>query len=226
MYTSDYFVKHYEAEVIMKKYIRFFFFCGIVLLLSEIWKQACISFIINNNSYDWWYFPFQLCSIPMYLCLMLPFVTDKIRNVFLTFLMTFGLMGGIFTFFDTSGLQYSYAPLTVHSYLWHILLVIIGVAAGICQIKKNTVGTFSGSAFCYLVCCILATFFNIIFHPFGNINMFYISPYYVMGQKVFGEVAALTGNNGGIIIYIAASLIGAYMIFQIWKILSFHFRYQ
>ena len=101
------------------------------MFLSEIWKQYCITFIINEHHYDWWYFPFQLCSIPMYVCLLLPFVREKARDILLTFLKTFGLMGGIFTFFDTSGLHYPYAPLTAHSYLWHVLLIILGIVSGI-----------------------------------------------------------------------------------------------
>ena len=206
----------------MKKYIRFFFICGMIMFLSELWKQYCITFIINEHRYNWWYFPFQLCSIPMYLCLMLPFAPENVRKVYLTFLKTFGLMGGIFTIFDTSGLHYPYAPLTAHSYLWHVLLIIIGVAAGICQnnygcSKKSTAWEFSGSACCYLGCCALATAFNIAFHPYGNINMFYISPYYTMGQKVFRDVAGLTGNTAGIMIYVAANVAGAYVISRIWK---------
>ncbi len=206
----------------MKKNIRFFFACGTIMLLSEIWKQYCITFLINEHAYDWWHFPFQLCSVPMYLCLLLPFVPEDIQEIFLTFLMTFGMMGGIFTFFDTSGMHYPYAPLTAHSYLWHVLLVIIGAMAGICLNKsgcspKSPLRKFSGSACCYLICCAIATVFNIIFHPYGDINMFYISPYYAMGQKVFREIALLCGNTAGIFIYIAASLAGAYMIFLIWN---------
>lgn len=201
----------------MKKQICFLFTCGIAMLFSEIWKQYCITFIINEHTYNWWYFPFQLCSIPMYLCLLLPFVPEKIREVFLTFLMTFGLMGGIFTFFDTSGLHYTYAPLTVHSYLWHILLIIIGIATGLCRNGKNTAGNLSGSVLCYLICCIIATVFNIAFHPYGPINMFYISPYYMMGQKVFKDIALFTGNTAGILIYIAANITGAYLFYLIWQ---------
>ncbi len=204
-------------EVLMTKYIRFLFFCGILMLLSEIWKQYCITFIINEHCYNWWYFPFQLCSIPMYMCLLLPFVPETIQRIFLTFLMTFGLMAGIFTFFDTSGLHYPYAPLTVHSYAWHVLLIVIGIITGICRGKKNTAGEFSGSAVCYLACCVIATVLNIVFHPYGNINMFYISPYYTMGQKVFKDIAVFTGNTAGIFIYIGANIAGAYLICLIWN---------
>lgn len=208
----------------MKKYIRLLFICGIIMLLSEIWKQCCLTFLINNGSYNWWYFPFQLCSIPMYLCLLLPLVSENIQQVFLTFLMTFGLMGGIFTFFDTSGMYYSYTPLTIHSFSWHILLIIIGISVGVSQYTKNTATQFLYSAFCYLSCCLMATVFNVIFHQFGNINMFYISPYYTMEQKVFKNIAIVTGNNAGIIIYILMNIIGAFLFYLLWQKVHYHFN--
>ena len=91
----------------MKQYKKFFLCCGIVLILSELWKQWTLTFHLNNGYYDWWYFPFQLCSIPMYICTALPFVHGlKIRRCLLAFLMDFGLLGGIFAFFDTSGMHY------------------------------------------------------------------------------------------------------------------------
>ncbi len=202
----------------MKKYIRFLFVCGIIMLLSEIWKQWCLTFLLNNGAYNWWYFPFQLCSIPMYICLLIPWVSDRMQRILLTFLMTFSLLGGIFTFFDTSGLHYPYPPLTVHSFFWHILLIMIGVSAGIMKSKytRNTAGEFLCSAFCYLSCCLIATVLNIIFRPYGDIDMFYISPYYVMNQKVFAQIAEKLGNTAGILIYILAILFGASLLHLFW----------
>lgn len=52
--------------------VRLLFFLGILLALSECYKQMFLYYIVNGRKYDWWYFPFQLCSIPMYLCLILP----------------------------------------------------------------------------------------------------------------------------------------------------------
>ena len=45
--------------------------------------------------------------------------------------MDFGLLGGIFAFFDTSGMHYGYLPLTIHSYAWHILLITLGFISGL-----------------------------------------------------------------------------------------------
>lgn len=74
----------------MKKFRTFFFTCGILMAASEIWKQLTLTFLINHGAYDWWYFPFQLCSIPMYICLILPVISSqkypRLHQILLTFL--------------------------------------------------------------------------------------------------------------------------------------------
>lgn len=192
------------------------------MFLSEIWKQWQLTYLLNNGHYNWWYFPFQLCSIPMYICLLFPWVSSfRLRSILLTFLMDFGLLGGIFAFCDTSGMHYGYLPLTVHSFGWHILLIVIGIYAGL--INKNTCSNrdYFHSAKIYLGCCLTATILNLALHPYGSINMFYISPYYVMSQKVFCEIAGTLGNAFGIVFYLCATLLGAYLLHQIWKRIPF-----
>ena len=53
---------------------RILFCCGLFLSASELYKQLFLYYMINQGRYDWWYFPFQLCSLPMYFCLLLPFL--------------------------------------------------------------------------------------------------------------------------------------------------------
>ena len=54
------------------------FSCGLLLAFFELYKQGFLYFVVNGRCYNWWYFPFQLCSIPMYLCLAYPFVAGPI----------------------------------------------------------------------------------------------------------------------------------------------------
>lgn len=198
---------------------------GIVMLISEIWKQWCLTFLLGGGNYNWWYFPFQLCSVPMYVCLLIPHIKkERSRQTLLVFLMDFGLLAGIFTFFDTSGLHYSYLPLTVHSYLWHILLIFLGLYTGISGRKDpaRRAAPFFRSALLYFTCCLLATICNLVFHAKGSINMFYMSPYYRMNQKVFRHITSVFGNTAGILSYAAAILSGAWIIHRIWNAFYLH----
>lgn len=202
----------------MKRHKLILFCFGLLMLVSEIWKQWCLTYYLNHGSYNWWYFPFQLCSIPMYICLLAPWVKSRrIYGRLLSFLMDFGLLAGIFTFFDTSGLYYGYAPLTVHSFAWHVLLIILGFFAGLSKEADYSMKGFRFSVLVYLACCLFATGLNLAFYRFGSINMFYISPRYPMTQKVFGEIALLCGNTAGILIYIFTIAFGAFLLHLLWR---------
>lgn len=215
----------------------FFFACGILMLCSEVWKQFTLTFVIGGGSYNWWYFPFQLCSIPMYILLAYPWLLhSNTRRTLLTFLMCYCLLGGVAVFADTSGLHYPLRALTIHSYLWHILLIILGVTAGITYLrllranKKKALFSrslktafplrpFLYSSLLYLACCLIAELLNLSLDRFGTINMFYINPDYQMQQVVFRDLLPILGNTGVILFYIASTILGAFILFLVWKLI-------
>lgn len=217
---------------------RLLFLCGIIMLSSEIWKQFTLTFLLGGGQYNWWYFPFQLCSIPMYLLIAYPWIRrETLRRVILSFLMCYSLLGGIAVFADTSGLHYPLASLTIHSYLWHIALILIGISAGFLFFRtfrrpsftrrKEALHAFAGSTGLYFHCCGAAELFNLIFGRFGTINMFYINPAYQMQQIVFSDLSVLIGNNLSILLYMAATVFGAFLLFLLWHALFrflLHFR--
>ena len=204
----------------MDRWKKFFLYCGILMLASEIWKQWSLTFLLGGGHYNWWHFPFQLCSIPMYICLLIGLpASKKYTPAFLSFLMDYGLVAGIFTFFDTTGLHYAYRPLTVHSYTWHLVLIILGICAGLTRRADYTSSGYKKSTGIYLACAFIATLCNLAFYPYGDINMFYISPHYEMTQKVFGEIAGALGKGAGIFIYMLAIMSGAWLLHKLWAFL-------
>lgn len=205
-----------------------FFGCGLLMTGSEVWKQWYLTFVLNGGRYQWWFFPFQLCSVPMYILLILPWIRNfRARNAFLTFLMCYGLLGGLAVFSDTSGLKYPVLSLTLHSYLWHIVLIIVGTLAGAVCIRENRDHILSPRLFIdgtllYFLCCLIASFINRLFGALGTINMFYINPYYKMQQIGFASLVQYCGNDLAIFIYILATVFGASILFSIWSLIS-HF---
>ena len=111
-----------------RTYDRILFSCGLFLLLTECYKQCFLYFIIDKRHYDWWFFPFQLCSLPMYLCLLLPFLKHKsMKTAVCTFLQDFNLLGGLAALIVSEGFRGIHWTLTLHGYIWHLLLVFIGL---------------------------------------------------------------------------------------------------
>ena len=56
-----------------KTFIRLLIFCGVILAGSEIYKQLFLYFVVNQEKYDWWYFPFQ----PAHVFLSAPAACEK-----------------------------------------------------------------------------------------------------------------------------------------------------
>ncbi len=221
---------------------RFFFVTGMILLGSEAGKQLLLTFSVGKGHYLWWYFPFQLCSIPMYLLPLLPFLKGEKRRCVLAFLSTFTLLGAMAVFLDTSGMHYALSILTVHSYLWHVVLILSGLAAGFCLVRESGRGrvpasrypspftqnarlswrTFLHAALLYGMLCLVATVLNLTLSRFGTINMFYISPRLPMEQIVFRHIARIWGNGAGILSYVASTFLGSAILYAFWRLLFRH----
>ena len=100
-----------------------------------------------------------------------------------------------------------------------LLLIGMGLTAGLKQCADHTWQEYKDGTLCYLLGCLAATAFNIVFHKFGAINLFYISPYYPMRQRVFRQIGSVLGNGWGILIYLAAIPAGAFVFHLFWRIL-------
>ena len=190
--------------------------CGIILAVSEIYKQLFLYYIVNGGSFDWWYFPFQLCSVPMYLCLLLPLTKKagltRTSQAFLTFIQDYGFLGGVMALAEPSGLMHPYWTLTLHGLLWHLLLLFMGFFCAQSGLGGRSRARFLYALPLFLFCCAAATAVNILSHPYGNADMFYISPYYPNGQAVFHQIALAVGTLPGNLLYLLSIILGAAII--------------
>lgn len=192
--------------------------CGIILALSEIYKQLFLYQIVNQNHYDWWYFPFQLCSTPMYLCLAFPLApSGKFRKAAAAYLESFGFLGGIMALAEPSGLMHPYWVLTIHGFLWHILLVFIALFCAGLDWGGQYAQDYTEALPMFFVFCLIATFINILTR--GKSDMFYISPYYPITQAVFHQISLVCGTLPGIIIYLLSVCVGAFFCHRLANII-------
>ena len=189
--------------------------CGLILAVSEIYKQGFLYYIVNGGQYDWWYFPFQLCSIPMYLCLLLPFIKPRMScrcvKAVHTFLQDFALLGGVMALAEPSGLMHPYLVLTLHGFIWHFILIFIGLYCAFAGLGGQSLSEFADTLPFFCGCAAAATFINVASHPYGNADMFYISPYYPNGQVVFHQIALTIGTVPGNILYLLSVVLGGFL---------------
>ncbi len=188
---------------------------GVFLLLTEIYKQLFYYYHIGEGIYQWWIFPFQLCSVPMYLCLIAPWLKEgKVQAAMYHFMTTFNLLGGIMAFAEPSGIIHGYWTLTLHAFVWHMMLIFVGLYLIASGRGAKTVKDYLSSVVLFLVLAVIAFAINLLFWDVsgGTIKMFYVGPA-ISPLAVFKDIATNCGWYVNTPIYLVAVSLGAFLIF-------------
>lgn len=188
---------------------------GTFLLLTELYKQLFYTYYIGGGTYQWWIFPFQLCSIPMYLCVIAPFIKrPRVRHGMYAFMTTFNLLGGIMAFAEPSGIVHGYWTLTLHAFLWHMTLVFLGLYLIASGRGANTLRDYRDGVLTFLALCVIAFGINVaVNYGLGeHINMFFVGPKN-SSLAVFKDIAERFGWYTSTALYIPTVCLGAFLLF-------------
>lgn len=191
------------------------FSAGLILMLGEIFKQLFYPAV--EGAWRAEFFPFQLCSIPMYVAVAVPFIkNERISRAAYTFLATYGLMGGAASYISPGTMLRPYFAITLHSFLWHLFLIFLGVYAAVGDKASRTIRGFSDTAIFYLLLSAAALSVNIAFHPtHPEVNMFYLGPT-PSSLPVCRDITARFGWQVNSVLYISALTLCAFLIHLLW----------
>lgn len=187
-------------------------YLGVLLFLSEIWKQCYVYIVVGNHSYNWWYFPFQLCSLPIYFApLLLILKKESHRQLIANFLHDFNLLGAMAVFLDTSGMIHVYPLLTFHSFAFHIALIVIGVLIHTSDAMDTSLVGFGKTIVLFFVTAMIAVTINSLVYPRTtyDIDMFYINCAYPNSQIVFRQINQVLPTVVTNAIYLLSIVVGA-----------------
>ncbi len=175
---------------------------SILLFFGEIFKQ--LFWYEFYGYYRWEIFPFQFCSVPIYISLFAAFAPwEKAREVCYRFLAFFGIIGGLAVMFVPTAVLYTYfVAISLHSMIWHSILVAMGayliVSRGYGRKLQELIAPFG----MFLGCVVLAIIGNVLVYklhlgtdacqPGDNLSMFYLSPYYPTQFPLLGAVQELS----------------------------------
>jgi len=187
---------------------KYFSFIGLSLFTLELIKQILLTKYYGYYNFE--YFPFQLCSTPIYLLLFYKLLNKEVVK---TYLGTYGLLGGSYVWLDTSGFIYPIKILTIYSYLYHLFLLLLGLYC-----FKKMSNNFLKASLLFLFFVLIATLLNITIGQTSYINMFFISPLIKMNQIYFKDLNL--SNNLKIIVYILTCILGAFIFYLIKKVHS------
>lgn len=208
---------HFAVRLSFNERIRLFSFTGWVLLASEVFKQVFVYQVVCGGVCNLWYLPFQLCSVPMYLCILLPFLNEKNQKTALTFMLGYTFVSAVATFIYPEDILRPYIILTIHGFDWHAVLLFISLTIGLSGMADLSFRGFIRSTYLFLGLCVIAIMINIITEyacvslgsGHGYANMFYLSPYHPSGQPIVGNVEDTLGRIPAMILYIMAVIAAA-----------------
>ena len=193
---------------------------GFVMLAAEVFKQWFCYVHVFDRQPNLWFFPWQLCSMAMYLSFLIRFVKGKMQTSFLVFLATYSLLGGVVALILPYDMLRPQVPLVIHSFAYHGLILTEAMIA--VMILKKRAGkekpAFRPATWLFLALAAIAEAINVLSHcilkdPSLEPNMFYITPYYPSTQPVLSDIAVRCGIPVEILIYLCLIILTSYIIF-------------
>lgn len=183
---------------------------AVVTFLLEVYKQINFTFEDGSNapSYQWYAFPWQFCSTPMYAGLLTGLLRrGRIHDALCAYLATFALFAGLAVmvypntvFVDTIGIN-------IQTMVCHGGMVVIGVlllASGHVKLEWRTL---LRALPVFAVMVLIAAGMNEIAYQVGlleahTFNMFFISPYCEPSLPVYSLVQGVLPFPWCLVVYV------------------------
>lgn len=197
---------------------------GVIALLLEILKQISWSFnydFITNLviwDYEWYSFPFQLCTTPIFVSIICLFLKDnKIRKSLLSYMAFITILGSIATIIIPDSCFTSDILVNIHTMWLHLGSFVVSVYLLFTNEVKLNIKNLERAFVVFIVFVSVAMFFNIYIYNIDvlngeTFNMFYISPYFISSLPVFDIIQENTPYLIFLIIYIFAIVLGSFII--------------
>lgn len=200
---------------------------GIIVLVLEILKQLTWSFNYDPVTqlitwdYEWYAFPFQLCTTPIYISLICLFLKKgKLRDALLSYLAFFTILGSISTILLPESCFVEDILVNIHTMYLHLGSFVISVYLLFTKEVKLNKNNFISATIVFLSLTTIAEILNISIYHSGilngeTFNMFYISPYFISSLPVFDIIQENVPYIIYLLIYIVALTLGALIIYFI-----------
>ena len=113
------------------------------------------------------------------------------------------------------GLMHPYWTMTLHGFLWHFILLFLGLLSCMSGIAGRERRDYMDILPFFFLCCLIACVINIAAGPTADTDMFYISPFHPSSQPVFHEIACTAGIFWGNLLYVVSMIAGGSLMHKI-----------
>lgn len=200
---------------------RIVFGVAIAVALLEIYKQINYSFSYTEGiqfDFQWYAFPFQFCSLPMYVGLLTGiFRKGRIHQALCAFLATYAVFAGLCVMLYPVQVFISVIGINIQTMICHGSMITVGVYllySGYVKLEHKTM-LYALPVFCAGVVC--AMILNELAFVTGllkehTFNMFFISPHCEPSLPVYSTVQGIIPYPFCLIVYVVAFSLAAYLI--------------
>ncbi len=198
---------------------------SLVSIFLELYKQFNYTFTFDGTTisadYQWYAFPFQFCSTPMYIGLLAALVRNKkIHNALCAYLATFSLFAGVCVMAYPAQVFIGTIGINIQTMICHGGMITVGIyllCSGYIKIQHKTI---LKAIPVFAVMVAMAAIMNEIANYSGllereTFNMFYISPHCEPSLPVYSLVQAAVPYPWCTIIYIGVFSFAAYLMLLI-----------
>lgn len=174
-----------------KTFRRIMLIGWVIMLTLEIYKQVIFSFDLSDAGtvtweYQWYAFPYQLCSTPLYVLPFIAFMKDcKVRDAFAAYMSLFSIFGGLAVYFYPNDVFVQTIGINIQTMVHHGLQIVLGVFCTVYYRKRFNIKYLLKSVAVFAGAVALAILLNeAVYSAFiangidDTFNMFYISRHF------------------------------------------------
>ena len=196
---------------------------SIICIILEIYKQFIYTFSYDGAKiaadYQWYAFPFQFCSTPMYIGLLAGLIKKKkIHNALCAYLATFSTFAGLCVMFYPGDVFIDMIGINIQTMIHHGSMVAMGIFLLGSGYVKSQHKTLLKATAVFAICVVIAMIMNEVAHFSGlkeTFNMFFISPHQAPSLPVYSIVQEYVPFPLCTVIYIITFMLASYIILLI-----------
>lgn len=187
---------------------------SLTVIVLEIYKQINFGFTYENGQilfdYQWYAFPFQFCSTPMYIGLLVALVKNEhIHKSLCAYLGTYALFAGLCVMFYPVSVFTGTVGINIQTMVCHGSMVTIGMYLLRTSYIKAEPATMRKAFPVFLTLLLMAAAMNELAYQTclletETFNMFFISPYCAPELPVYSMVQAVLPFHLELAIYVLA----------------------
>ena len=186
---------------------------SLLVISLEVYKQINFSFRYDGESiifdYQWYAFPFQFCSTPMYIGLLSAVTRNRhLHECLCAYLATYGFFAGLCVMFYPSTVFIDTIGINIQTMVCHGSMVTIGIYLLFSGYVQHKAATIRKALPVFAVLVAMAMGMNELAHRTGlldteTFNMFFISPYCAPELPVYSLVQGVIPFPWCLLFYVA-----------------------